>query len=443
MKPLQRHLGSLAWLVMSCALSAAEPWTLERAIDHALIRNPDVRIAQHRIAAAQAGLQQANAAFWPRVQFESSYTRTDNPMRVFGSILNQRAYPYPPATPLDFNNVPDIDNLNVKGMVTMPIYSGGRNTASREAARAGAEAAKFEEEATRLALGFEVARAFHTVLKTREFIRAAETAVVSINTNLGIANLRLENGTLLKTDVLDIKVHLARAREDLVRARNANALATRALRNLLGLEDEWFEIAESAPAAAAPATIDFTQRPELIAAAERERAAEQQARGARAGHLPRVSAFGSLDYDHGWKYDEGGGSYTAGALVQWDIWDGNLTRARTREARANLESAREESRKLRLALHLEVEQARLEFQAAQERLVVTREAVDHASESAALTRARFEGGAALASQLLDAETALVAARVRRAEAEADKHIALAALRRAVGLPQMSKHAAPQ
>jgi hypothetical protein len=37
---------------------------------------------------------------------------------------------------------------------------------------------------------------------------------------------------------------------------------------------------------------------------------------------------------------------------------------------------------------------------------------------------------------MDAETALLRARVGRAEAEADQRIALAALRKAVGLPQL-------
>ena len=107
-----------------------------------------------------------------------------------------------------------------------------------------------------------------------------------------------------------------------------------------------------------------------------------------------------------------------------------------REARANLESAREEQRKLRLALDLEVEQARLELKAANERLAVTQQAVSQAQESANLTRSRFEQGAALSTQLMDAETALVGARVRRAEAEADQRIAVAALRKAFNLPQL-------
>ncbi len=422
----------IGWLVTSNAVTGAEPWTFQRALEQALAHNPDTELARHRIAAAQAGLQQANAAFWPRLQFQSSYTRTDNPMLVFGSILNQRAY----SSSLNFNDVPDVDDLNARGLLTVPLYTGGRNKAGREAAKANTEAARQDNEAVRNALGFEVARGFYTVLKTREFIRAAEAAVDSFQTNLAIANKRLEAGALLKTDVLDLDVRLAQAREDLVRARNANALATRSLRNLLGIETEDFEVADTAPSVAAPDSADFSRRAELAAARQRERAAEEQARGASSGYLPRLSAFGSLDYDYGWKFENGGGSYTAGGLLQWDLWDGNLTRAKVREARANLDAAREEQRKLRLALDLEVEQARLELKAASERLEVTRQAVAQASESANLTRARFEQGAALATQLMDAETALVGARVRRAEAQADQRIAQAALRKAVGLPQL-------
>jgi len=107
-----------------------------------------------------------------------------------------------------------------------------------------------------------------------------------------------------------------------------------------------------------------------------------------------------------------------------------------REAHANLEIAHEEERKLRLALDLEVEQARLELKTAEERLRVTEQVVAQASESAGINRARFEQGAALVTQVIDAESALLAARVRRAEAEADQRIAVAAPRKALGLPQL-------
>ncbi len=433
---MKRQLGCLGVLLTCCSLvaNAAEPWTLERALDYALAHNPDARIAQYRIAAAQAGLEQANSTFWPRLQFQSGYIRTDNPMMVFGDILAQRAYNY--SSPPNFNNLPDVDNLNVRGLVTVPLYAGGRNKAERDAAKANTAAAKQTSEAVRNALGFEVVRAFQTVLKTRQFIRATETAVNSYEGNLAIAKKRLDGGTLLKSDVLDVEVRLAQAREDLVRARNANTLAMRALRNLLGIAEGEFAVADVTPGVSIPEGGDCSSRPELAAASERERAAKAQVRGAKSGYQPRVSAFGSLDHDYGWVTGGDGNSYTAGVLLQWDLWDGFSTRAKTREADANLESAREEQRKLRLTLDFEVEQARLDLKAANERLAVTGKSVEQAAESAKLTRDRFEQGLALSTQLIDAETALVAARVRRAEAESDQRIAIAALRKALALPQL-------
>ena len=430
---MTRALGILG-LVLSWSVSAlcAGPWSLERALQQALAANPDARLAQQRIVAAQAGLEQANATFWPRVQFQSSYTGSDNPMQVFGSILNQRAY----SSSLNFNDVPSVDDLNARGLITVPLYAGGKNTATRKAARANTDAARQDNAAVRNALGFEVSRAFYTVLKTRQFIRAAEAGVNSFEASLAVANKRLDGGTLLKSGVLDIEVRLAQAREELVRARNANALAVRVLRNLLGIESGEFEVADTAPSVNAPDSGDFSGRAELAAAGHRERAAQEQARAAKGGYLPRVNAFGSVDYDYGWNYEHGGGSYTAGALLQWDLWDGRMTRAKVAEANANVELAREEQRKLRLALDLEVEQARLDLNAANERLKVTDQAVAQATESVSLTRARFEQELALSTQLIDAETALVAARVRRAEAEADRQIAIAAVRKALALPQL-------
>jgi outer membrane protein len=426
----------LSW---SLAAQAAEPWTLERALQQALSGNPDARLAQQRIVAAQAGLDQANAAFWPRVQFQSGYTAGDNPMLAFGSILNQRAY----SSSLDFNDVPTVDDLNTRGLVTVPLYAGGKNTATRKAASANTEAARQDNAAVQNELGYEVSRAFYTVLKTREFIRAAEAGVGSFEASLAVAKKRLDAGTLLKAGMLDIEVRLAQAREELVRARNANALAVRALRNLLGIESGDFEVADTGPSTQAPNSGDFSGRPELAAARHRERAAQEQVSAAKGSYLPRVNAFGSLDYDYGWKYQNGGGSYTAGALLQWDLWDGKLTRAKVREANANLESTREEQRKLRLALDLEVERARLDLNAANERLSVTDHVVAQATESASLTRARFEQELALPTELIDAETALVNARVRRAEAEADRQIAIAAVRKALALPQLESQSKPK
>ena len=124
--------------------------------------------------------------------------------------------------------------------------------------------------------------------------------------------------------MLDIQVRLAQAREDLIRARNAQALAERALRNLLGIEQGEFAVADSAPRVSAPDSGDFSGRSELAAARYPESAPRRSRCGPpRSGYLPRVSAFGSLDYDYGWKFDNGGRSYTGGAFSSGTSGTGN------------------------------------------------------------------------------------------------------------------------
>lgn len=427
-----------AWLLTLVALASfqsvlgAEPWTMDRSIEYAIAHNPDARIAQHRIAASQAGLAQANSAFWPKLQLQSSYSRTDNPMLAFGSILNQRSF----SPALNFNNVPETDDVNVRGTITAPLYAGGRNVAERDAAKSNSRAAKYEQMAVRNTLEFEVVRTFHTILKTRQFVRSVEATVNSHKTNLTIAQRRLEAGTLLKADVLDFEVRLAQAQENLVAARNANLLAERALRNLLGVETtEEFVVADTVPNIDVP-TNGGAERPELLALRQRQEAAAAKVRGAKSGYKPRISAFGNIDYDYGTITRGDGQSYAAGVVAQWDLWDGFSTHSKISEAEANLDSLREEERKLKLSIDLEMEEAKLNLAAANERLSATEKAVSLASHSLMLTRNRFEQGSALPIQIIDAESALLGARVRRAEAESDQRISIAALRKAVAAPQI-------
>ena len=428
-------LFTVVWALPTATFVSAQtnqPWTLPQALEYVTVNNPDVRIAQQRILVAQAGLSQANAAFSPQLQFQSSYMRTDNPMQVFGAALNQRSF----NLGMDFNHVPDADNMNAKGLVTMPLYAGGRNVATRNAAKAGEQAAKSDAEAVKNALSFEVTRAYLTILKIREHIQTAEAGVRAFETNLSIANKRFNAGALLKNEVLDVEVRLAQAREELVRAQNAHSLAERSLRNLLGIEQDDFTVANATPEILMPDINDYSGRAELASAQSRQRAAEAGVQRAKGGHLPRMNAFGSMDYDYGTKFDGDGKSYTAGVIFQWDLWDGRLTRAKVKEAKANMDQAREEERKVRLAIDLETQQARLAIKEANERLKVTDKIVSQAAESVELTRSRFEQGLALSTQLIDAETALIAARVRRSESESNLRIAIAGLRKALGIRQL-------
>jgi outer membrane protein TolC len=424
---------SVAMILMG-SLLRAEPWTLERAIATAQASSPDAKIAQHRIAAAQAMIEQSNAAWLPQLMIQSRYTESNNSMMAFGSILNQRAFSFG----LDFNHPGKVDNFNATGTVAYNLYAGGRASAGRAAAKAGAQAAEQDARATQNQLAAEVVKAYLNIRKSREAVIAVEGGVKAYEAAVAAADARFSSGQMLKADLLSLQVQLAQTREMLSSVRHGAALAERAFLFVLGLEanGEKVELAADDPGLnriAVPDTHDYSHRPELLGLQERIRAAEAMVRVARGQRLPTVNAFGSYQYDQGWKLDRHADSWMAGVSLDLNVFDGGQTSGKIRQAKAELAQVNEMLRKATLGISLEVEQARLAYDDARERLTVSTQTVEQAEESAALTRGRFEKGAVLIADLIGVESRLLDARMHRTMAAADERIALADLRCALGL----------
>ena len=421
------------------AAQGAEPWTLDRAVETALKNSPDARIARQRSEGAEAVIEQARSAWLPQVSLQGRYLDTNSPMMAFGSILNQRAFSFG----LDFNRPGRIDDLNATGTVAYNLYSGGRASAGLSAARSGAHAVEQDLRAAQQQLGRDVVKAYLSIRKAREDVGAVEAGVKAYEAAVAAAHARFDAGQMLKADLLSLEVQLAQTQENLAAARHGAALAERAFRFVLGLDSstEAVELATDDPALARlemPDTGDFSQRPELAGLRERIRAAEAMVRAARGQRLPTVNAFASYQYDEGWQLDRHADSWMAGVSVDLNVFDGGQTSGRIRQASAELAQAKEMLRKAALGIGLEVEQARLAHEEAVERLAVSARAVEQAEESAMLTRARFEKGAVLVSDVIGVEGRLIEARMRRAVAAADERIALAEWRCALGLPTFGR-----
>jgi outer membrane protein TolC len=93
---------------------------------------------------------------------------------------------------------------------------------------------------------------------------------------------------------------------------------------------------------------------------------------------------------------------------------------------------------MELAFNLEREQAALTLNQEEERLKVTGKMVESATESARLARLRFKEGVLLSSELINTENRLTDARLSHALATSSRKIAIADLRRAVGLAQFNQ-----
>ncbi|EDY82644.1 outer membrane efflux protein [Verrucomicrobiia bacterium DG1235] len=412
----------------------AQPWTLGRAIEVALENSPDGRVAQARIAGAEAMLDEARSYGLPQVSLKSSYTQTDSPMMAFGSILNQRAFDFG----LDFNNPGTIDNLNATATVGINLYSGGQVSAGKRAAEAGVSAAGFDEAATRQQLTAQTVKAYLDIRKAGEAVSAVDAGVKAYEAAVSNARLRFDAGQVLKSDLLSLEVKLAQTKEQLVEVQHFQRLARRAFAFVLGLpangaEIELVEEDEALDRIVEPDTLDYSERPELQALREREVAAEQMRVLASGGRKPRVMGFASYQYDHGWETTEGADSWLAGVSVNLDVFNGGKSESKIRQAEAQLSELREYIRKAELGIGLEVEQARLAVELAKDRVAVAELALAQAEESASLSRSRFKEGALLTAELIGVESRLMEARMRRAVALADKTIVIAQLRKAVGV----------
>jgi outer membrane protein len=406
--------------------------TAEEAVRFALQNNPDTAITRQRIAAAQATVREANASFYPQLDLSTSYGRTNTPLYSFGNILNQAAFD----ETINFNDPGVTDNLNMAATVSYRLYNGGRDQAGVDLATATETATHHELDIVHSQLGFEVVKTFYTIIQARENLEARESALEAITVSVEVARARYEAGDLLKADLLNLEVHRSEADENLIQARHALDLTNRAFLNLLGLEQGNISINPARTMEQSlPADLSYDKRPELKAMDAAIQAAEAGVRQARGGYYPTADAFAGYQVDQGYELDGAGNSWIAGAKINFNLFAGQRTSAQVARANALLAEKNEERRKMSLALGLEVEQASLALQQAEQRLLVTAKMQEQAEESAHLSRERFKEGIILSSELIDVENRLTEAMVRGTLARAARRIATANLRRATGLMQ--------
>jgi outer membrane protein TolC len=414
---------------------AARAIELEEAVAMALANSPDVAAANHRIAAARAAILEARSGFLPAVSVSQSYTASNNPVRAFMMTLNQRAFDF---ADTDFNHPGTVDNFATRLIGRWRLYDGGRDAAGHDAAELAAEAAEANLAAVRNTLVFEVTRAYYETLKARRFVATAEAAVADRENNLALAESLRDEGAALETDALDADVALAAARADLISARSARAVAEAILTSVVGARgNERLTAAEVAGEAVDLATegdltgLDYRQRPELVSADKLVEAAEKRLRAARAGWLPRLSAFGGYNLDSG-DFDDFADSWAAGASVELDLFEGGRTQGAIARAQAELSAAEAERRRIELRMELDWRRSRQAVEESAARVRATAKAAHQAERSLRITRERYREGLALFARVLSSETALADARQRRSAAVYDYHIARAALERAGG-----------
>jgi outer membrane protein TolC len=233
-------------------------------------------------------------------------------------------------------------------------------------------------------------------------------------------------------------------------ARNAAEVALTTLDSLIGLpldtDVDLTTTAESQvsrlPAPAddseeSPVERALASRPELKSADLRIKASEWGVKAARAGYYPQVFLSGNYYYLRPNPrilptLDRFKGTWDLGVSVSFDLWNWGQTKSQTEQAKAQLAQARDARKLLEDQTVLEVTQCRLALSRAGEKVRVAGQAVGQADENFRVSRERFRQGVALNADVLDAEVALLQARLNRTQAAIDLALAQARLEKALG-----------
>lgn len=407
--------------------------TLDECILATLRSNPDVRAATERVQAATAALREARSAYYPMLGASAAYARTDNAPQAFMMMLNQRNV----SMQSDFNHPLDTDNLALSVGAKYRLYDFGRRGFDNDMARGGAEISQLVLRGLQNDLIHQVTRGYYSVLQAGAFVTVQEEAVKTLEESLRVANERLKAGGAVKSDVLNLDVQLAQAKEDLIRARNGVKLSLVALNTAIGtnLVDSVNIPIKVAPPEAKPSENEdmnaIQNRPELQAARQMAEIQRAALRKSKRQYWPTVNAFGSMDWnsDVSTDFEQ---SYIVGVAAEVDLFDGFRRGAAVSGARAQKRAADAEVEKAASNLRLDLTSASLQAGEAWERLDVARKSIENAEEALRITQQRYEQGAADLPELLTAQMGLTGTRTRNVAALYDYLIALSNLDRARG-----------
>jgi outer membrane protein TolC len=240
-------------------------------------------------------------------------------------------------------------------------------------------------------------------------------------------------------DVLSIKVHLAAVREQQIKRADELEVARAAINEAIGLPlDTRHELTTplTPPAArdleAVAEKIALDQRPEVRQLKLAAQVAETQIQAAKGAMLPQVFVRAGFEADRQEFIRKGGANWMFGAMLRWNLFNGNADKQRIAEANQNLTAAQAQLRQMQSGVQLQVRSAKSNLDAARQRVQVAQAAVAMAEESLRITKNRYEAGLATVTDLLRTEIALLETKMRVLAAVYDERLAATAVSLAAG-----------
>jgi outer membrane protein TolC len=432
--------------------------TADQAADRARATSYEVRARKADADAAESIVDQATAAYVPRLKGTASYQRTSPVALVFPFLPTQVNIPAQPglATPLTGStqlsvltfNYP-VDNFNLQADADVPLSDYVLKIAKQyAAAEHSAKAASHTLRAAEVAAASNARITYYSWARSRLQQIVAEDAYEQARAHFSDAKAEYAAGKASQADLLGVQAEVGQNELLVVRAKNAVSLEEDRLRTSLHDESgSSYEIGEALLADLPPLagednfnallTEALSQRAELRAILETARGLRSQALANKSDLLPHLDAIGTAQYANpNPRYfppqNQWNGSWGVGGAITWSDVDVLLgaTNGHANEARAA--STEAQALSMRDAIRDEVLQA---FQAVHEAEVAidsTKQSLAAAEESYRVRRALFRADRATSTELSDSENALTRARFDVVNARIDLRVARVRLTHATG-----------
>ncbi len=393
----------------------AESLTLPLAVEIALQSNPltHATAAGREIAAAQTA--EARAGRWPSVQISETLTAGNNPVYVFGSLLEQGRFRQSNFDLNALNNPSTLANSRFAISAKLPLFDQWQTATRVKQSQLREQQADAQGSQVQQQIRFEVLRAYYSVLLAQARKEVADEAVKLAEADVKRSRDRVEVGTSVVSDLLAAEVQRADFQQQQIQAAGEIITARATLNTALGLPlntpqtiagqlvERNFELATTEELT----QTALQQRPDLQRALLAKRTSEAQVRGAHNEFLPRVEVFTTVGASRN-NFVNGSGDYLAGASVTFNLFDAGRN-ARIKQAQAAERLAMSEQEHLANQIRLEVMRSYQQYVAARARLQVAARVISHATEALRIVQDRYHEGLTTITEVLRAETALVRA----------------------------------
>lgn len=433
MTAVKAAVGLILCVFFGATQAVAREYTLESAIDRALRINPTLEEKIHALESARMEIGVSQSYFWPRLSLVASTSRLKNS----GS----------------YGSVDELSNTSrSKGLrATWSLFAGFAHLNNLQRARIEKDIAAEELRHAELELIANIQMEFFALLQARRDLRYVEDSIRRITAQLEAAQSFSDVGMAPYVNVLQNKVELSQAQEQLITTRNAIRTAEMRLNRYLGHSPEE-NIAYKGALEDYPRKDDYTEkkalelagknRPDIRIAQKSIEAAEKTMLATAGEALPQVDLTSdwmtsSRDYADRRYTDYDREYWSVGVNVTWPFFEGGRTAFGVARDRERVRGLRAAYRDTLAAARTDVLTALMDIRAAREVCQTAQEGLKVAEETYAMASERYRSKVGTVTELIDAQTRLTEAETRISKALADFQSARAKLFFHMGLKNTS------